>query len=142
LIADGTRISSSFFNSAQATAGGHIELSNLSITQNFPNLSVGEGALRTTTRGTISAGARFSDPVQGRNSLIAYKLDWREELSWAIHSLEQAQDEHARQIDEARRHVLHNLVLDERDVTRLGLYERQVAAQFKSTYSLLERART
>jgi hypothetical protein len=68
-------------------------------------------------------------------------VDWREELSWAIQSLEEAQDEHARQIDEARRHVLRNLVLDERDVTRLGLYERQINAQFKSTYALLERAR-
>jgi hypothetical protein len=68
-------------------------------------------------------------------------VDWREELSWAIQSLEEAEDERARQIDEARRHVLRNLVLDERDVTRLGLYERQINAQFKSTYSLLERAR-
>jgi hypothetical protein len=68
-------------------------------------------------------------------------VDWREELSCAIQSLEEAEDEHARQIDEARRHVLRNLVLDERDVTRLGLYERQINAQFKSTYSLLERAR-
>src|SRR5262249_16871681 len=53
----------------------------------------------------------------------------------------EAEDEHARQIDEARRHVLRNLVLQERDVTRLGLYERQINAQFKSTYSLLKRAR-
>jgi hypothetical protein len=68
-------------------------------------------------------------------------VDWREELSWAIQSLEEAEDDHAKQIDEARRHVLRNLVLDERDVTRLGLYERQINAQFKSTYSLLERAR-
>jgi hypothetical protein len=36
---------------------------------------------------------------------------------------------------------LRNLVLDERDVTRLALYERQINAEFKSTYSLLERAR-
>ena len=55
--------------------------------------------------------------------------------------MEEAEDEHAGQKDEARRHVLRNLVLDERDVTRLGLYERQIASQFKSTYSLLERAR-
>jgi hypothetical protein len=68
-------------------------------------------------------------------------VDWREELSWTIESLEEAEDEHARQIDEARRHVLRNLVLDERTVARLSLYERQIAAQFKSTYSLLERAR-
>jgi len=68
-------------------------------------------------------------------------LDWREELALTIQSLEEAEDERARQIDEARRHVLRNLVLDERDVTRLGLYERQINAQFKSTYSLLERAR-
>jgi hypothetical protein len=68
-------------------------------------------------------------------------VDWREELSWAIESLEEAEEDHARQIEEARRHVLGNLVLDERDVTRLGLYERQINAQFKSTYSLLERAR-
>jgi hypothetical protein len=71
----------------------------------------------------------------------AAKVDWREELSWAIQSLEEAENEHARQIDEARRHVLRNLVLDERDITRLGLYERQINAQFKSTYWLLERAR-
>lgn len=44
-------------------------------------------------------------------------------------------------MDEARRHVLRNLVSDERDITRLALYERQINAQFKSTYSLLERAR-
>ena len=68
-------------------------------------------------------------------------VDWREELSWAIQSLEEAEDDHAKQIDEARRHVLRNLVLEERDVNRLALYERQINAQFKSTYSLLERAR-
>jgi len=53
----------------------------------------------------------------------AAEVDWREELSWAIQSLEESEEEPARQIDEARRHVLRNLVLDERDVTRLGLYE-------------------
>jgi hypothetical protein len=68
-------------------------------------------------------------------------VDWREELTFVIQSLEQAEAEHAEQIDEARRHVLRNLVLDERDVNRLALYEHQIAAQFKSTYSLLERAR-
>jgi hypothetical protein len=68
-------------------------------------------------------------------------VDWREELSWAIESLEEAEEECARQIDEARRHVLRNLVLEERDVTRLSLYERQINARFKSTYTLLERAR-
>jgi len=68
-------------------------------------------------------------------------VDWREELSWVIQSLEETEDKHAKQIDEARRHVHRNLVLEERDVTRLGLYERQINAQFKSTYSLLERAR-
>jgi hypothetical protein len=68
-------------------------------------------------------------------------VDWREELSWLIQSLEETEDKHAKQIDEARRHVLRNLVLEERDVTRLGLYERQINAQFKSTYALLERAR-
>jgi hypothetical protein len=68
-------------------------------------------------------------------------IDWREELCWAIQSLEEAEDEHARQIDEARQHILRNLVLDERHVTRLALYERQINSQFKSTYALLERAR-
>ena len=68
-------------------------------------------------------------------------VDWREELALVVQSLEEAEDEHARQMDEARRHVLRNLVLDERDVTRLALYERQINAEFKSTYSLLERAR-
>jgi hypothetical protein len=67
--------------------------------------------------------------------------DWHEELSWAIQSLKEAEEEHARAIDEARRHVLRNLVLPEPDVARLALYERQINAQFKSTYSLLERAR-
>jgi hypothetical protein len=53
----------------------------------------------------------------------------------------ETEDKHAKQIDEACRHVLRNLVLDERDVTRLALYERQINSQFKSTYALLERAR-
>jgi hypothetical protein len=68
-------------------------------------------------------------------------LDWRSELACVIQSLEHAEMEHDEQIDEARRHVLRNLVLDERDVTRLALYERQINSQFKSTYALLERAR-
>src|SRR5215471_18512106 len=76
-----------------------------------------------------------------KSPLATAGADWREELSWAIESLEEAEEDHARQIDEARRHVLRNLVLNERDVTRLGLYERQINAQFKSTDSLLERAR-
>jgi hypothetical protein len=44
-------------------------------------------------------------------------VDWREGLALAIQSLEEAEDEHAEQIDEARRYVLRNLVLEERDVT-------------------------
>ena len=71
----------------------------------------------------------------------AADLDWREELALAIQSLEHVDKEHLEQIDEARRHVLRNLVLDERTVNRLALYERHIMAQFKSTYSLLERAR-
>jgi hypothetical protein len=67
--------------------------------------------------------------------------DWREQLALVIQSLERAEAEHNEEIDEAPRHVLRNLVLDERTVARLSLYERQIAAQFKSTYSLLERAR-
>jgi len=47
-------------------------------------------------------------------------VDWREELALVIQSLEETEDEHARQIDEARRHVLRSLVLEERDVTRLA----------------------
>jgi hypothetical protein len=68
-------------------------------------------------------------------------VPWREELALAIQSLEEAEDEYAWQIDEAGQHVLRSLVLEVRDVTRLALYERQINAQFKSTYSLLERAR-
>jgi hypothetical protein len=68
-------------------------------------------------------------------------VDWREELALAIQSLQEERDEHAKQIDEARRHVLRNLVLDERSVNRLALYEPQINSQFKSTYALLERAR-
>ena len=71
----------------------------------------------------------------------AADLNWREELALAIQSLEHVDKEHLEQIDEARRHVLRNLVLDERTVNRLALYERHIMAQFKSTYSLLERAR-
>jgi outer membrane autotransporter protein len=55
LIADGTSINGSFRNSAQATAGGHIELSNLSITQNHVSAGPAFGALETATGGTISA---------------------------------------------------------------------------------------
>jgi hypothetical protein len=55
LIADGTNISGSFRNSAQATALGHIELSNLSITQNHVSSGPAFGALETATGGTITA---------------------------------------------------------------------------------------
>jgi len=55
LTADGTDISGSFRNSAQATAFGHIELSNLSITQNHVSAGPAFGALETATGGTISA---------------------------------------------------------------------------------------
>jgi hypothetical protein len=85
------------------------------------------------------AAGEIAEQIQILSDAVG--VDWREELSWAIHSLEEAEEEHTRQIDEARRHVLRNLVLDESDVTRLGLYERQINAQFKSTYALLERAR-
>jgi hypothetical protein len=88
---------------------------------------------RTWSAGEIAEQIRILSDAAG--------ADWREKLSWAIDSLEQTKNEHVRQIDAARRHVLRNLVLDERDITRLGLYERQINAQFKSTYSLLERAR-
>jgi len=78
---------------------------------------------------------------QLRNLSDAANLDWREELAGAIQSLQEAEDEHTRQMEEARRHVLRNLILGERTVNRLSLYERQVMSQLKATYSLLERAR-
>jgi hypothetical protein len=55
LIADGTDISGSFRNSAQATAFGSIQLSNLTITQNHVSTGPAFGALETATGGTISA---------------------------------------------------------------------------------------
>lgn len=55
LIANGTNISGSFRNSAQATNIGHIQLSNLSITQNHVSSGPAFGALETSTGGTISA---------------------------------------------------------------------------------------
>jgi hypothetical protein len=85
------------------------------------------------------AAGEIAEQIQVLSNAVG--VDWRDELALVIQSLEETEDKHARQIDEARRHVLRNLVLEERDVTRLGLYERQINAQFKSTYSLLERAR-
>jgi len=57
LIADGTIISGGFHKSAEASTGGHIELFNLSITQNFatpPGTAAQHGALEVSGGGTIS----------------------------------------------------------------------------------------
>jgi hypothetical protein len=71
----------------------------------------------------------------------AAEVDWHEEITSVIQSLKEVQKEHQAQHEEARRHVLRNLILGERTVTRLSLYERQIMSQLKATYSLLERAR-
>ena len=44
-------------------------------------------------------------------------------------------------IAEARSHIARGLILSEKHVNRLALYERQINAGFKSAYALLERAR-
>jgi autotransporter family porin len=53
LIADGTDITGGFNKSAEATNGGHIELFNLTITQNFPDPAQ-HGALEVSGGSTIS----------------------------------------------------------------------------------------
>src|SRR5262249_6344595 len=54
LIADGTDISGGFEKSAEATSGGHIELSNLTINQNFDNGGIQHGALEVSGGSTIT----------------------------------------------------------------------------------------
>ncbi len=54
LIADGTNIGAGFNKSAEATTGGHIVLSNLTITQNFDEGGVEHGALEVSGGSTIS----------------------------------------------------------------------------------------
>lgn len=44
-------------------------------------------------------------------------------------------------IEEARGHVTKGLILPEKHVNRLALYERQINSVLKSTYNLLERTR-
>jgi hypothetical protein len=92
-------------------------------------------AFRGRAPGSVKALYSISHSAQERAPVLSGTVELAKDL------LSNLLKVHAKQIDEARRHVLRNLVLDERDVTRLGLYERQIASQFKSTYSLLERAR-
>jgi hypothetical protein len=54
LTADGTGISGGFEKSAEASTGGHIILSNLTIRQNFDNGGIQHGALEVSGGSTIS----------------------------------------------------------------------------------------
>jgi hypothetical protein len=67
--------------------------------------------------------------------------DWRAELEHVVYTKAQELHEQHRAIEEARGHVTKGLILPEKHVNRLALYERQVNSVFKSTYALLERAR-
>jgi hypothetical protein len=68
-------------------------------------------------------------------------VDWRAELDHVLCTKARALHEQRCAIEEARGHVTKGLILPEKHVNRLALYERQINAVFKSTYALLERAR-
>jgi hypothetical protein len=67
--------------------------------------------------------------------------DWREELSWVVHSFTSAALEQAESNAAARRHVIAHTILGEKQIARLSAYERQIMASLRSFYTLLERAR-
>jgi hypothetical protein len=92
---------------------------------------------------TIEERPWRAEEIAGQLRLLsaAAGVDWCEQLFQAIQSFEEAQKELGAQQEEARRHVLRNLILGERTVTRISLYERQIMSQLKATYSLLERHR-
>jgi hypothetical protein len=92
---------------------------------------------------TIEERLWSAEEIAGQLRLLcaAAGVDWGEELASAIQALEEAQQELGAQQEEARRHVMRNLILGERTVTRISLYERQIMSQLKATYTLLERAR-
>jgi hypothetical protein len=68
-------------------------------------------------------------------------VDWREELEHALYTKAQEAHEQRGVIAEARAHITRRLILGEKYVSRLSLYERQINSVLKSTYNLLERAR-
>ena len=68
-------------------------------------------------------------------------VDWRDELEHVLYTKAQELHEQRCAIEEARGHVTKGLILPEKHVNRLALYERQINSVLKSTYNLLERAR-
>ena len=71
----------------------------------------------------------------------SWPVDWRAELEHVLYTKAQELHEQRCAIEEARGHVTKSLILPEKHVNRLALYERQINSVFKSTYALLERAR-
>jgi hypothetical protein len=72
---------------------------------------------------------------------LAAGVDWREELEHVLYTKAQELHEQRCAIKEARGHVTKGLILPEKHVNRLALYERQINSVLKSTYNLLERTR-
>jgi hypothetical protein len=68
-------------------------------------------------------------------------VHWRDPLHQVLLDKAQTVYDRRQALEEARRHVSRELVLSEKHVNRLGVYERQINCVLKSTYSMLERAR-
>jgi hypothetical protein len=97
---------------------------------NSPDLNVAE---RTWTAAEIAEQIQILARAAG--------VDWREELEQVLYTKAQELHEQRCGLEEARGHVTKGLILPEKHVNRLALYERQINSVLKSTYNLLERTR-
>jgi hypothetical protein len=97
---------------------------------NSPDIDVAE---RTWTAAEIAEQIQVLALAAGR--------DWRAELDHVLYTKAQELHEQRCAIEEARGHVTKGLVLPEKHINRLALYERQINSVLKSTYNLLERTR-
>ena len=100
------------------------------VESNSPDIDVAD---RTWT------AAEIAEQIQGL--ALATGRDWRSELEHVLRTKAQEFHEQRCAIEEARGHVTKGLILPEKHVNRLALYERQINSVLKSTYNLLERTR-
>lgn len=100
------------------------------VENNSPDIDVAE---RTWTAAEIAEQIQILARAAG--------VDWREELEHVLYAKARALHEQRRGLEEARGHVTKGLILPEKHVNRLALYERQINSVLKSTYNLLERTR-
>jgi hypothetical protein len=66
--------------------------------------------------------------------------DWRSLLEGAVYAKRRENYKRRDALISARQHIAKKLILGEDDITRLGVFERQILAAFKHYYNVLQRA--